>query len=61
MDKKTINADMPLNEVLEALGYKTRKHGKFGAKAIVSSSNEVVFTGRAGEVWKWLRKTQQID
>ena len=54
-----VHAWMSLHDVLGALGYATRGV-EFGKKAIVSATGEKLFTGTAGEVWTWLRKTGQI-
>lgn len=49
-----------LNEVLRELGYSTRDAegiaGALGKKAILDEDGDVVFEGRAGAVWAWLRE-----
>lgn len=45
-----------LNERLEELGY-TTVHGVGVGQKHVLRDGEVVFTGRAYEVWAWLRET----
>lgn len=43
-----------LNEVLEQLGYSTEPAGN-GQKHIIRNGF-TLFTGRAGDVWDWLRE-----
>lgn len=43
-----------LNDVLTSLGYTTRPAAHQGAKDILDSAGQVLFTGRAWEVWEWL-------
>lgn len=65
--------DMPLNDVLKALGYATnpcRHHNpKIGLKEIykaeegkmIISEDDILFVGRAGDTWDWLYETGQVD
>lgn len=50
-----------LQAVVESLGYRMRKKGRFGTKDVLSSSNEVVFSGRTQQIWDWLKKTKKIE
>lgn len=53
--------NLPLNVVLKALGYTTRKRdgaGLQGKKILLDGV--VVHEGTADSTWKWLRKTGQI-
>lgn len=56
-----VHAWMSLNEVLDALGYRTAPPTKAiqQGKRILRRG-EVVFEGTAGEVWTWLRKSGEI-
>jgi hypothetical protein len=55
--------DMPLSAVLEKLGYTHAKAagmpGQLGTRDIKRGAT-VAFTGTAGDVWNWLRRTKQI-
>jgi hypothetical protein len=52
---------MSLNETLKSLGYYTIPvKGDWCAKHILFAGS-VVFTGDAGEVWEWLRKSGLIQ
>jgi hypothetical protein len=48
---------MTLNETLKELGYTTKKAGglRMYQKHILKDG-EIVFTGSADEVWKWLKR-----
>lgn len=52
--------NLTLNETLKALGFHHRpapSHYRTGLREIVrDSDSEVVFTGRADDVWKWLHR-----
>jgi len=43
-----------LNDTLADLGYTTRPGQRVDTKDILNDLEDVVFTGRAGEVWEWL-------
>lgn len=50
-----MNTDPSLNDVLASLGLSTQPAPGQYAKHILDREGRVVFTGRAGEVWAWLR------
>ena len=50
---------LSLNEVLSALNLTTHA-GNNGKKDIVDEGSFVVFQGRAGEVWGWLRESGRL-
>lgn len=53
-----MNAASSLNDVLQSLGLRTEKAGDHGAKHIFRGY-ELQFTGRAWEVWEWLKESGQ--
>jgi hypothetical protein len=66
------SGDLTLNSVLALLGYCTHPApgvcGDLGAKHVMHAgewpngehAGSILFTGNAGDVWTWLRKTRQI-
>lgn len=48
-----------LNETLKDLGYKTEEGDGLYAKNIIKDG-EVVFSGRAGEIWRFLRGRGEV-
>ena len=52
-------AEKALNEVLRRLGYSTQKAKGMYKKSLIKDG-EIKFTGDAGEVWEWLKKTGQV-
>jgi hypothetical protein len=51
---------MTLSEVLAALGYTTAPAGHY-RKHVIDADGVTVYTGRAHQVWAWLRDTEQIN
>ena len=51
---------MTLTETLTELGYTTAPAGHY-RKHIIDADGVIVYTGRAHQVWLWLRETGQID
>jgi len=50
---------MTLHETLAALGYTTAPAGH-SRKHVIDAEGVTVYTGRAHEVWAWLRDTEQV-
>lgn len=46
-----------LNDVLRSRGYTTRPGPFAGAKDVLDSAGDVLFSGRAWEVWEWLGRS----
>jgi len=57
-DIKAITDHMTLNQVLKALGFKTRAAGNHLVqyqKDVLDNDGQVLFTGAVAEVWLWVR------
>jgi len=53
------NPNKSLNENLTALGYTTIPAGDY--RKSILKNGQIKFTGRAKDVWKWIRETQNEE
>jgi len=59
-----IAPETTLTQTLALCGYTHRRNARTditGCHDIFDARGDVVFTGRAGEVWAWLRESGQIE